>query len=427
MKHFGTDGIRGKWQKVKDQAYPLGVVLAERYKIIAVARDTRTSSFDIEKELVRGLLSGGADVLLTGVMPTPALAYIAKEHKIDCAVMITASHNPPEYNGLKVMSGKGKLDEKEESDLDDALDNFLKCKISASGRVDIMSGAVREYKRHIQSIFSHLDLTTLDRPVYIDTAHGCFSYIAKDVLETLGADVIAFNNDYDGERINVNSGATSIETMLSQMPDRAIGFGFDGDGDRVIAILDGKIFDGDQILYNLATYYKSKSRGVCGVVGTIMTGGGVEKALERQKINLFRADVGDKYVAEMMREKCAILGGERSGHIIVGDKTATGDGLVTALAFLESYMGGNVKKVREYKTINCGIDAENPKELFESAEFQGKICKFVGKIGKKGRVIVRPSGTEKVIRITIEVYDSRLDCEKFIQEIFFSKNQQKSR
>ncbi len=239
--------------------------------------------------------------------------------------------------------------------------------------------------------------------------------------------MIAFNNDYDGERINVNSGATSIETMLSQMPDRAIGFGFDGDGDRVIAILDGKIFDGDQILYNLATYYKSKSRGVCGVVGTIMTGGGVEKALERQKINLFRADVGDKYVAEMMREKCAILGGERSGHIIVGDKTATGDGLVTALAFLESYMGGNVKKVREYKTINCGIDAENPKELFESAEFQGKICKFVGKIGKKGRVIVRPSGTEKVIRITIEVYDSRLDCEKFIQEIFFSKNQQKSR
>ena len=427
MKHFGTDGIRGKWQEIKSQAYPLGVVLAERYRKIAVARDTRTSSFDIEKELVRGLLSGGADVLLAGVMPTPTLAHIAREHMADCAVMITASHNPPEYNGLKVMGAGGKLSEDDEQALDIALDLWQRCKVQAGGHAEILGGAVREYKRHIQGVFSHLDLTELDRPVYIDTAHGCFSYIAKDVLETLGADVVALNNDYDGERVNVCCGATAIENLLSQMPDRAVGFGFDGDGDRVIAILDGKVFDGDQILYNLATYYKGKSRGISGVVGTIMTGGGVEKALARQKIKLFRADVGDKHVAEMMREKGAILGGERSGHIIVGDKTATGDGLVTALAFLECYMAGNVKKVREYRTVNCGIDVENPKETFASPAFQEKISKFVSKIGSRGRVIVRPSGTEKVIRITIEAYDSRLDCEKLLSEFFFCKNLQKTK
>ena len=422
MKYFGTDGIRGKWQTIYNIAFPLGIVLSERNKVVAVARDTRPSSFDIEKELVRGLLSGGADVLLCGVMPTPALAYTIKAKGIERAVMITASHNPPEYNGLKVMGVSGKLSQEEEVMLDGALDVWTDCNKAESGRVDILSSAVRDYKRHILSIFGHLNLTDLDRPVYLDTAHGCFSYVAKDVFETLGANVVAINNEYSGEKINVECGATCLDCILSQMPERSLGFAFDGDGDRVIAVLDGKIYDGDQILYNLATYYKSKCQGTKGVVGTIMTGGGVEKALEKQKIKLHRADVGDKYVAEMMREKSAVLGGEKSGHIIVGDKTATGDGLVTALAFVESYMGGFVKKVREYRTENFNLDAENPKEIFESTCFQEKLGKFVSKIGKKGRVIARPSGTESVVRLTVELYDSRIDCEKLIKEIFLAKN-----
>lgn len=426
MKYFGTDGIRGKWQKVLDLAFPLGVVLSGRHKVVAVARDPRTSSFDIEKELVRGLLNGGADVLLTGVLPTPALAFTLKSQGIERAVMITASHNPPDYNGLKVIRSDGKLSESDEIHLDESLDHWQDYKICASGRVDILSGAVRDYKRHVLSLFDGLDLTALDRPIYLDTAHGCFSYIAKDVFETLGANVVAINNDYDGEKINIDCGATAMDKFLAQIPDRAIGFGFDGDGDRVLAVVDGKIYDGDQILYNIACHYKTKCRGTNHVVGTIMTGGGVEKAFEKQKIILHRSDVGDKYVAEMMRDKGAILGGEKSGHIIVGDKTNTGDGLITALSFVEAYMNGNAKKVREYPVFNCNLDCLKPKETFENHDFQVKIAKFVSKIGKRGRVIVRPSGTEAVIRLTVEVYDNRLDCEKLTKEIFLSKNLQKT-
>lgn len=427
MKHFGTDGIRGKWQNIIEQAYPLGAVLAKENKLVAVSRDPRTSSFDIEKELVRGLLSGGADVLITGVMPTPALAHTIKSQGIDRAVMITASHNPPEYNGLKVMGADGKLAESEELMLDNALDGWVEHISSASGRVDILSSAVRDYKRHVLSLYEHLDLASLDRPIYLDTAHGCFSYIAKDIFETLGANVISFNNDYDGERINVDCGATAIDKFLLKIPDRAIGFAFDGDGDRVLAVVDGKIYDGDQILYNLACFYKSKSPIFNRAVGTIMTGGGVEKAFEKQKITLYRADVGDKYVAEMMREKCALLGGEKSGHIIVGDKTNTGDGLITALAFVEAYIHGFSKKVREYPVFSYNLDVLKPKECFESEDFQNKIAEFVGKIGKSGRVIARPSGTESVIRLTVEVYENRLDCRKLVEKIFFGKNQQKAR
>ena len=426
MKHFGTDGIRNHHKQIFDMAYPLGVVLASRHKVVAVARDTRTSSFDIEKQLVRGLLEGGAEVHITGVLPTPALAYTMKSKGIPCGVMITASHNPPEYNGLKVMGENGKLSEEDELDLDNALDNWQSCQNKGSGIVLLNSGASREYKRHVISMFQHLNLGVLDRQIYLDTAHGCFSYIAKDIFETLGADVVAICNDYEGDKINVGCGATCLDNLLGQMTDRGIGFSFDGDGDRVLAVVDGKVYDGDQILYNIASYYKSKSRGSNNVVGTIMTGSGVEKALEKQKIKLLRADVGDKYVAKVMRDTGAILGGEKSGHIIIGDKADMGDGVITALTFLEGYINGFLKKSREYRTENYNLDVQNPKSTYASDDFQQKMCKFVEQIGKKGRVIVRPSGTESVIRISVEVYDNRLDCSKLLQELEFFKNLQKT-
>ena len=426
MKYFGTDGIRGDSDRVKQLAYSLGVVVGERGCVI-VGRDPRTSSFDIEKELVRGLLAGGARVGVVGIVPTPALHYLAKKHKADIAVMITASHNPPSYNGLKVMVTDGKLTRDEEEDLDNRLDKEIKSPSHErlGGKVEILSGGVREYKRHVVSLFRHLNLPDLDKRIYLDTAHGCFSYIAKDVLETLGADVTAYNNDHDGAKINVDCGATHADDFALSLPQNAIGFAFDGDGDRVMSVVDRKVYDGDQMLYNLARHYKKKGMGQKEVVGTIMTGGGVEKALSKEGISLVRTDVGDKYILQEMKNRGLLLGGERSGHIIIGDKGETGDGLVTALSFLECFMAENLKKVREFKTENYRLEHRNPKEYYNSAEFQKSIEGARDGIGEKGRLIVRPSGTENCIRITVEVYDSKLEYEKIVKNNLFSKTYKK--
>ncbi len=426
MKYFGTDGIRDNCERILFLAHPLGVVLGERNSLVMVGRDTRPSSFDIEKELVGGLLSKGAKVGLVGVVPTPTLCREGVKRKCTC-VMITASHNPPQYNGLKVMGADGKLAEEEELYLDLALDRELSFPShpNEDGKVEVLSGVSREYKRHVISAFGHLDLSKLGKKIYIDTAHGCFSYLAKDIIESLGGDVIALNNDYEGANVNVKCGALYVSDFAKKIPHESIGFAFDGDGDRVLTVLNGKVYDGDLMLYAIAQNYKGKGKTINSVVGTIMTGGGVEKALKKDKIDLVRTDVGDKHVLELMKRRNLLLGGEKSGHLIVYDKTATGDGIVTALSFLDSYVNGNVKKIKEYPMKNFGLETENPRDLYDTDLFQMKISKAKEEIGDKGRLIVRPSGTENVIRISVEIYDRRLECEKIIEKNFFSKNLQK--
>ena len=419
MKYFGTDGIRGKSEKVLALSYALGVVVGRNNPFVVVGRDTRPSSIDIEKELTRGLLSAGAKVGLAGVLPTPALAHTAKV-KGAKAIMITASHNPPEYNGLKVM-GAEKLDEEEEVALDKALDDEIKNPSypSGSGCVEILSGAGREYKRHIIATFQHLDLTALNKKVYIDTAHGCFSYLAKDVLETLGADVVALNNDIDGTKVNVGCGAVHIENFARKIPRDSIGFAFDGDGDRVLSVLDGEVYDGDQMLYNIALHYKASGKDIGGVVGTIMTGSGIEREFQLKNIPFHRADVGDKHVFDLMKRQNCLLGGEKSGHLILLDRASTGDGLVSLLAFLEVFMAKTVKKAKEYKTENFGLEVENPRLFYMSQNFQEKLAKTTLKIGEKGRLIVRPSGTENLVRISVEEYLEGVDYAKIIKENLF--------
>ena len=419
MKYFGTDGIRGKSEKVLALSYALGVVVGRNNHFVVVGRDTRPSSIDIEKELTKGLLSAGAKVGLAGVLPTPALAHTAKV-KGAKGIMITASHNPPEYNGLKVM-GAEKLDEEEEVALDNALDEEIKNPSypSGSGQVEILSGAGREYKRHIIATFQHLDLTALGKKVYIDTAHGCFSYLAKDVLETLGADVVALNNDIDGTKVNVGCGAVHIEYFSRKIPRDSLGFAFDGDGDRVLSVLGGEIYDGDQMLYNIALHYKASGKDIGGVVGTIMTGSGIEKEFQQKNIPFHRADVGDKHVFDLMKRQNCLLGGEKSGHLILLDRASTGDGLVSLLAFLEVFMAKTVKKAKEYKTENFGLEVENPRLFYMSQNFQEKLAKTTLKIGEKGRLIVRPSGTENLVRISVEEYLEGVDYAKIIKENLF--------
>ena len=420
MKYFGTDGIRGLGNKVKSLAFPLGVVLGKMGQVV-VARDTRPSSFDIERELARGLLSAGAEVKLVGVVPTPALHYLAKYGKV--AVMITASHNPPEYNGLKVIVEGGKLSPAEEEHLDNQLDDEINnpSPCNPCGRVEILSGGAREYKRHVIGQFDHLNLSGLGKTIYIDTAHGCFSYIAKDVLETLGGDVVAVNNDHDGDKVNVRCGALYVEDFAKRLPSNSIGFAFDGDGDRVMAVIDGRVFDGDQMLYNIARHKNARGKVIKEVVGTIMTNGGIERALSKEGVSLVRTDVGDKHVLQAMKEKNLLLGGEKSGHLIIGDKSWTGDGIVTALSFLEVILGENIKKVREFKTENYALETEKPMECYMSDEFQKNLAKTREEIGENARLIVRPSGTEDLIRITVEHSKSRVEYGKIVEKFLLSK------
>lgn len=437
MRYFGTDGVRGgaDWILKSNIACKLGEALAEKGSKVVVARDVRAHSFDIEKQLVGGLLTKNTDIRLCGVLPTPALAYTADTENADYAVMITASHNAPEYNGLKVF-GKGgrKLSLCEERALDDALFKrlpdaggasastfssyealssneflpgiFLKAQSDKEifslkpDRIEILEGAERNYKRRILSMFPKFT----GMKVRLDLAHGCFAELAADVFSDLGADVTAINDDRDGENVNVACGSTHITRF--EVKKNEIGFAFDGDGDRVLAVVDGKVYDGDAILLALSMLYrlrgKLKNRFV---VGTLLSNSRLQRELAWQGTVLLRADVGDKNVLNMLSERECPLGGEKSGHIIMADKASTGDGLLTALTLLEAKKTmGSLPKFSPYPMREYNIRAEDPKTAIRQNDFVTKIARAEEAIGTKGRMIVRPSGTEPFIRIAVEYY-----------------------
>lgn len=398
-------------------------------KRIAVAKDVRLSSPAIERQLIEGLLEGGADVRLCGVLPTPALAYVAAEVDADYAVMITASHNPPEYNGLKVMSGRGKLDDKEEKMLDEEVVKKMECerspKTTSATSIEIFEGAESKYKKHLLDVFSHFGQETKQCKVMLDCAHGCAAELAADVFETLGFDVVCLNGDRDGNLVNVGCGATDLTAFKVERGD--VGFSFDGDADRVIAVVDGEPYDGDQILYALAEYYFR-----CGtlinnaVVGTVLTDSALEKEFAYKGITLHRSAVGDKFVLEKMRETGAVLGGEKSGHTVLGDKTVTGDGIITALTLLQARAAlGGLPRFTPTPTFSFNVPSLNPAARFASAEFQARVAAAEEYVGRKGRIIVRPSGTENVIRITVECSSADLEYRKTVESLFFDKNPQK--
>lgn len=446
MKYFGTDGIRDKAERILEQniAYRLGRALAHNRARIAVGKDVRLTSNAIEKNLVCGILDGGGCALLCGLIPTPALAFIAEQEKTDFAVMITASHNPPEYNGLKVFGAMGsKLSTDREIALDRALDQISEedeqdCKINEhsimgstirpetqsnlrreTGGVRIVSDARSRYIARLIELSPRLD----GKEIVLDCAHGCFSDVAAVVLEKLGARVTAIFDSPDGELVNVGCGATNLEALQKQCGQK-IGFAFDGDGDRVIAVADEKIIDGDGLLFAISEYYRATGKlENSAVVGTIMSGGGLEKELALKGITLHRADVGDKYVKEMMTQSGAVVGGENSGHIILFDRAGTGDGLLTALTFLEAIAYLNcIPTYKKNEQYSYRLICDNPREIMHNESFLSLIEQTEALIGRKGRLIVRPSGTENVVRITIEKYDTTLDCQNVAQKLLDFKN-----
>lgn len=435
MQYFGTDGIRQKADYLLDNQIPflLGKALSQTNAKIIVARDVRTHSKDIEKQLCKGLLEGAAQIWLAGILPTPALAYTAQTQKADYAVMITASHNAPEFNGLKVFGKNGKKLSKEEellldkklvelknnpslpplSIVDICADTLtedeqlsdLKITISEQNhRIRIVDGAEFLYAKHIKSMFPRFD----GIKIRLDCAYGCFAMLAPAIFLSLGAIVCAEHNVRDGEKVNVDCGSTHIEKFVARVKKDEIGFAFDGDGDRVIAVVNGKIYDGDAMLLALSTLYrlqgKLKKRFI---VGTVLSNTKLQRELAYQNIALVRSDVGDKNVLDCLLAHGCLLGGEKSGHILMLDKENTGDGIVTALSLLEVKRTiGSLPKFTPYPMLELNIRTDNPRETLASSAFQEKITETNSLYSNSGRLIVRPSGTEPYIRVTYECFSS---------------------
>ncbi|MBR4800548.1 MAG: hypothetical protein IK048_02625 [Clostridia bacterium] len=441
MYYFGTDGIRNKAEKLLADRVPymLGKALGKNAYKILVARDVRESSLDIEKQLCLGLLEGDAKIYLAGVLPTPALAYIAQVEDADFAIMITASHNPPEYNGLKVFGKCGKklsLDVEEKLDLslkelgesfakqtevgqrtsalsglddasadvltDDEAASPLKITLSKEHRIRIVEGAEYLYATHVKKMFPRFD----GQKVRIDCAYGCFAELAKRIFESLGASVVAENDERDGARVNVNCGSTNIEEFAKRVKTDEIGFAFDGDGDRVLAVVNGKVYDGDAILLAISTLYRIQGKLKKKiVVGTELSNSKLQRELAFGNTALVRTPVGDKYILDALNTQNSVLGGEKSGHIIMLDKGNTGDGIVTALTLLEVKKTiGDLPSFTPYPMLDLNVSAENPAEYQKSDEFKTKMTAATTLYSKYGRFVVRPSGTEPVLRITFECF-----------------------
>ena len=406
-KYFGTDGIRGKYGDNLDTvlAYKTGAALAEYYGKgeFYIARDTRVSGPKIEAALMSGIYDAGGTAVLCGIIPTPAVAYLVKKHKGLCGIMVSASHNPPEYNGIKVFDGSGvKLNEEEEGSVEYYIDNPT-AHTAQKGSVIESKSAAQEYIDYIIKI-AQVDLRGLK--VWLDCGYGASSTVAKEIFTGIGADVTIENYKLRGEKINAGCGALYPEYVLNSIAgtDTGIGFSFDGDADRLSVVYGDEIIDGDTVLYNLSLNRTLKNSVV---VGTILSNLALEKKLIAEGKRFIRTPVGDKYICDLMFKKGYNLGGEQSGHYIVYPEATTGDGILSAIHFCKAvYRDGKLTgpvKLNLYPQKAIAEYAE-PSIMFRK-DMIALIEEYNEKLGKSGRIIVRMSGTEPKVRVMVESED----------------------
>ncbi len=419
---FGTDGARGVANETLTVSLAMDIARGAALQLgrparVLIGRDTRVSGPMLEAALAAGLTEAGIDVMLAGVVPTPALAYLIGAMGADAGVMISASHNPPQYNGIKLLDRVGR---KWEPEQEDAVESAIRSRRwpepdpSRIGRIlHYEESAAAIYRRRLLSIFAGRIPAW---PIVLDVGHGAASATAPDVFEALGVPVTVLNQEPLGELINVNCGATHPERVREAVlaSGAALGLSFDGDADRVMAVdRVGRVVDGDEILYVLATDLKNRGRLPQNrVIATVMTNLGMERALERQGIQVVRTPVGDRWVAKEMRESGAVLGGEQSGHVILKEWTETGDGVLTGLALIAAVAAQNttleeaVEPVVRYPQVLKNVPLSTPipdwqqipglKEVVRESEVA---------LGSEGRVLIRPSGTEPLLRIMLEGRD----------------------
>jgi phosphoglucosamine mutase len=427
-KYFGTDGIRGEVNKgniTGEMFFKFGLAAGtyfsnqnkERHKAI-IAKDTRLSGYMLEPALVSGLISSGMDVFLLGPLPTNGLAMLTKSMKADLGIMLTASHNPHTYNGLKLFGPDGmKLSDKVEKQIEKLIDDKVEkyfVKPNELGRVKRLEDATENYVSILKNIFpKSFNLSGIK--IFLDCANGAAYKSAPALLKELGADVLAIGINPDGFNINKNCGSTHPELIQQfvKTHEADIGIAFDGDADRVIMCDEkGEIIDGDQIIAMIAKNWKKKKILKGGVVGTLMTNLGLENYFRSNDIKFYRANVGDRYVKEKMNTLKYNLGGEQSGHIILGNLATTGDGLLVALEVLSS-LKNNIRASKVFSIFKKipqileNIKVKN-KNIIENKSLSAKINHIDKNLKQEGRLLVRKSGTENLIRIMVESSDKKL-------------------
>ena len=427
-KYFGTDGIRGAINSNLingDMFFKFGLASGTYFKsqkkkkqIAIIAKDTRLSGYTLEPALVSGLTSAGMHVFTLGPLPTNGLAMLTKLMKANMGIMITASHNPHHDNGLKLFGPDGmKLSDRIEKKIETLIDNKIEKKLSKPkdlGRVKRLESGTKDYLKILKKNFpKNFNLKGIR--IVIDCANGAGYKAGPELLKSLGADVISIGVSPNGMNINHKCGSTFPNNIsLAVKKYKAhLGISLDGDADRIILCDElGKIIDGDQIIAALALRWKDKKMLKGGVVGTLMSNYGLEKFFESKKIKFIRANVGDRYVKELMQKNNFNLGGEQSGHIILGKFATTGDGLLVALEALFAIRKQKkasifFDKFKKTPQILENIEV-NDKSIIKNLEVKKSIKKAEKLIKDQGRILVRPSGTEKKIRVMVETQNKVL-------------------
>ena len=428
---FGTDGVRGVagTELTIELATKLGqagayVLTKEKshQPTIIVGCDTRISGGMLANALMAGICSVGANAIYVGVAPTPAIAYLTRKHKVDAGVVISASHNPMEFNGIKFFNGDGyKLSDELEDEIEALIKNNMEDidfpTGSGIGRVDYRFDIVDEYVEFEKKTVP-VDLS--DLKIVIDCAEGASSYTSVKTLRDLGADLIAIHTEPDGTNINANCGSTHMDEIKARVVSEKanVGIAFDGDADRMLAVDEnGKIVDGDEIMAICGNYLKSKGRlAKDTIVVTVMTNLGFSIMGKEQDINIEKTKVGDRYVLENMKENGYNLGGEQSGHVIFLDDNTTGDGLLSALHLLQVMVDtgkplselAKVMEVLPQALVNAKVPNDKKESYMEYSDIAEAIAELEKKFAGEGRVLIRPSGTEPLVRVMIEGKDQKV-------------------
>ncbi len=427
---FGTDGIRGRIGEphlapdfLVRLAHAAGRVLAQAHQrnrrpTVIIGKDTRVSGYLLESALEAGLASSGVDVLLTGPLPTPGIAYLTRAMRFDAGIVVSASHNPYPDNGIKFFSAAGtKLDDELEAAIEAAVAEPLTCvpaeRLGKARRIDDAAGRYIEF---CKTTFP-ADLTLDGLHLVVDCANGATYQVAAAVFHELGAQVTLIHGEPDGFNINRDCGATHPKAVQQAVHHYGADYGiaFDGDGDRVVMVdASGRIYDGDALLYAIVRDRLAQGEAIPGVVGTVMTNFGLEEALNALGVALERVPVGDRFVAEALRRHGWRYGGENSGHLLCLDKHTTGDGIISALQVLaallrhETTLARWIEPLRFYPQLLKNVAWPRGVDWSRQAQLVAAVREAEAELAGRGRIVLRPSGTEPLLRIMVEGSEEEL-------------------